>query len=468
MNVRSIHFRLISWYTLLMFIICLAFGAYTYHGLSNRLYETLDLNMKRRTYVIGKAILNFFAERGVNYLNNEIQTIFSPEENSRFIRITDENGKVIYASGMPQNKKFNPSDIKPIKEEFTEPLRHEIKIQNKLRLITLASHFQTPNGNIFTIEVGDTSESINDTLHALLIELIFGLPFVILLATAGGYILIQNSLKHVENIRRSAENISLTNLKKRLPVTKTGDSIEHLSRTLNKMIGRMEIAYQQARQFSADASHELRTPLTIIRGELESVIMEPHLPGNMQERLGVILEETERLTVITEGLFAISRMDAGEAKMEVTPINLSHLAKTTLEHMKLLADEKNISVTCDAGENIEIEGDQPRLKQVIVNLLDNAIKYTPYGGKIDLKVYAINKKAIIEVVDNGIGISAEDKDKIFERFYRADKVRSRDLGGAGLGLSIIKSICAAHNAQIRVYSVEDKGSRFIIEIPAIA
>ena len=151
--------------------------------------------------------------------------------------------------------------------------------------------------------------------------------------------------------------------------------------------------------------------------------------------------------------------------MNVMAINLAHLARTTLEHMKLLADEKNIIVTCEVDDNVQIEGDQARMKQVIVNLFDNAIKYTPNGGRIILKVYNKNKKSILEISDNGIGIASEDKIKIFERFYRADKVRSRNLGGAGLGLSIVKSICTAHNAEIRVESEEGRGSRFIIELP---
>ena len=228
MNIRSIHFRLISWYTLLMAIVCVGFGAYTYNGLSHRLYESLDSIMKRRISVIGRGVLTFFPERGAKYLANEIQVIFSPEENNRFIRITNEAGKIIYLSGLPKNGQFNPANIPILQEKFVEQLRREVEIDNNISLRILASHFQLPKGQIFTIEAGDTLESINDTLNALLLELSIGLPVVIFLAAVGGYILVENSLKPVENIRRAAENISLNNLKKRLPETKTGDSIEYL------------------------------------------------------------------------------------------------------------------------------------------------------------------------------------------------------------------------------------------------
>jgi len=178
------------------------------------------------------------------------------------------------------------------------------------------------------------------------------------------------------------------------------------------------------------------------------------------------LEETERLSRIVESLMAISRLDAGEAKVELAHFDLAELTSSTTEQMRLLAEDKNIALRCEAERRVRVEGDRARLKQVVVNLVDNAIKYTPAGGLVGVKVCACDGRATLEVNDNGVGIPPEALPHIFERFYRVDKTRSRQMGGAGLGLSIIKAIVTAHGGQVRVESVEGKGSRFLIELPA--
>jgi signal transduction histidine kinase len=215
----------------------------------------------------------------------------------------------------------------------------------------------------------------------------------------------------------------------------------------------------------ADASHELRTPLTVLRGELESFVQEPGLAPEMPERLGSALEELERLVNIVEGLFAISRLDAGEAQAESVKFDLAKLAASTTDQMSLLGEDKHIKITCAATNDVWVEGDRARMKQVVVNLLDNAIKYTPQGGAVDLKVRARDGKAILEVTDNGIGIPKESLPRVFERFYRVDEARSRELGGAGLGLSIVKSICTAHHGQVEATSTPGQGSVFRVELP---
>jgi len=173
----------------------------------------------------------------------------------------------------------------------------------------------------------------------------------------------------------------------------------------------------------------------------------------------------ERLVDIVEGLVALSRLDAGDAKTEWVQFDLAELASTTADQMNLLAEDKGITVQCSSTENVFVEGDRARLKQVIVNLLDNAIKYTLSGGSIQLNVTRQNGHAILEVDDTGIGIPAEAVPHVFERFFRVDKARSRDEGGAGIGLSIVKSVCAAHGAKVEVESAMGKGSRFRIQLP---
>ncbi|MCE3232163.1 MAG: integral rane sensor signal transduction histidine kinase [Rickettsiaceae bacterium] len=469
MNTRSIYFRLISWYTCLLTIICLSFGGYTYYGLSNHLYNSLNNTLLRRSTLIGKAELAFLNKNGKDAIIADIKSIFSTEENNRFMRISNPDGSIFYLSGLPKNQIFNPIVLpKPVHPpSATETVTSYVKITHNNKLVILSSVFTDSNGKKFLIEVGETTEAINETLNALLLGLIIGLPFVIVFTSYGGYFLMRKSLQPVENIRHAAEEISLNNLRNRLPTIKSGDNIEALSKTLNKMISRIESAYQQVSRFSADASHELRTPLTVIRGELESITLDSVLPYEISDRLGIVLEEVSRLSLITEGLLSIDRLDAGEAKIENQIVDIAELARTTIEQMRLLADEKNITINCNADNPTKVEGDLARLKQIIVNLLDNAIKYTPAGGNININVINEENTAKIIVSDNGIGIPKEDMDRIFERFYRIDKARSRDMGGTGLGLSIAKSICIAHNGDISVKSEPDAGSCFIVTLPLL-
>jgi heavy metal sensor kinase len=289
-----------------------------------------------------------------------------------------------------------------------------------------------------------------------------------LIALGGGYVLVKRALSPVDRIAASAERISSQNLSERLPVAQTGDELERLSVALNRMIERLDEAFQHSRRFVADASHELRTPLTVLRGELESLVQEPKSTPEWHERLGSALEEVERLTNIVEGLFAISRLDAGEAAAEWVKFELGELAAGTADQMALLAEDKDIQVTCTAAKGVWVEGDRSRMKQVIVNLLDNAIKYTPRDGAVNLTVGTQDSKALLEVADNGTGIPPEALPRVFERFYRVDKARSREQGGAGLGLSIVKSICTAHHGRVEARSTPGQGSRFRVELPLAA
>jgi heavy metal sensor kinase len=293
------------------------------------------------------------------------------------------------------------------------------------------------------------------------------LPLVLVIALGGGYVLVKRALSPVDRIAGSAEHISSHNLSERLPIPQTGDELERLSVALNHMIERLDAAFQHSRQFVADASHELRTPLTALRGELESLTKEPQLNAAWRERLGSALEELERLTRIVEGLFAISRLDAGEATSEWLPLDLTHLATTTAEQMSLLAEDKDIHVTCEGAMGVWVAGDRARLKQVVVNLLDNAIKYTPEGGSVSMTVGAQDSRAVLEVTDTGLGIPADALPRVFERFFRVDKARARAQGGAGLGLAIVKSICTAHQGRVNVSSSPGRGSRFRVELPLV-
>jgi signal transduction histidine kinase len=256
-------------------------------------------------------------------------------------------------------------------------------------------------------------------------------------------------------------------LSERLPVIRTGDELERLSMSLNRMIERLDEAFQHINRFSADASHELRTPLTILQLELEGIAQHHRRDASLGDQIGSALEETHRMSRIVESLLAISRLDAGEVKMDKTRLDLGDLAASTADEMRLLAEEKSIRLRTRAAVSVQVEGDRTRLQQVIVNLIDNAIKYTQEGGAVEIRVGQEGNTAVLEVSDDGPGIPAHALAHVFERFYRADKARSRANGGAGQGLSIVKAICAAHNAEVKVSSQEGRGSCFRVELPVL-
>ncbi len=232
----------------------------------------------------------------------------------------------------------------------------------------------------------------------------------------------------------------------------------------NHMV-RLDDASQNSKQFVADAAHELRTPLTVLRGELEHLVQDPLLRVEHRDRLGSLLEEVERLSKIVAGILALSRLDAGDALKEWGMLDLGQLAVTTAEQIALLAEDKNISITLTSAPCVPVRGNRARLKEVVLNLLDNAIKYTPNGGEIHLKVEANHTHALLEIADTGIGIPAKALPHVFDRFYRVDQARLLDPDGTGLGLAVVKSICNAHGGLVDVQSVVGRGSRFRVTMP---
>jgi heavy metal sensor kinase len=317
------------------------------------------------------------------------------------------------------------------------------------------------------VESGVPYQQIEVVLHGLLLTFAIYMPFIVSLAVGSGYWLMRRSLQPVDEITRRAEGITSTNLGERLPVIRTGDELERLSVSLNRMIERLDEAFQHINRFSADASHELRTPLTILQLELEGIAHSHLLNPSLSDQIGSALEETHRMSHIVESLLVISRLDAGEAKIEKTHLDLGELATSTTEQMRLLAEEKSIRLRTNAAGEIYVEGDRSHLQQVIVNLVVNAIKYTQEGGEVEVRVRRKPRTAVLEVSDNGAGIPEHALPHVFERFYRADKARSRDSGGAGLGLAIVKAISTAHGAEVSVFSREGSGSLFTVELPLL-
>jgi heavy metal sensor kinase len=464
-NTRSLRFRITAWYAGLLAGALLVFGISVYLGLERYLNWNLQRTLSSDCRTIGTQLLSQHPFKRTNWLETEINEAYAPEVNGHFIRVVEEGVGVLYISGTPKDGAFDPSRI-PLPNGNEKNHLRKVRLAGGQLLID-TQQFTTPDGSKFVVESGVPYQQIEVVLHGLLVTFGIYMPFIISLAVVSGYWLMRRSLQPVDEITKRAEGITSTNLSERLPVIRTGDELERLSISLNRMIERLDEAFQHINRFSADASHELRTPLTILQLELEGIAQSHRLNPSLTDQIGSALEETDRMSHIVENLLAISRLDAGEVKMDKTRLDLGHLAASTAEQMRLLAEEKLILFRSNVATNIYVEGDRSRLQQVIVNLVANAIKYTQEGGEVEVNVRGSRGAAILEVSDNGVGISAHALPHVFERFYRADKARSRNSGGAGLGLAIVKAICTAHGAEIKVSSKEGKGSRFTVELPLL-
>ena len=464
MNTRSIHFRLTVWYAGLLTAVFMLLGALLFLQLKHSLEATVLTTQARRAEQIAETLLANVNQTGEPYVVNEIKDLYEPEVSGRFLRVTRKDGSVLYLSGPPNDQGFDPNEVPAAAPSAKREFTRRQALPDGRALLIAAFRTATAGGS-YVVEVGVSALPIEKMFDRLLLLLGLGLPVVVLIAVSGGYLLVRRALAPVDRIAGKAEVITQHNLSERLPVARTGDELERLSIALNHMITRLDDAFQNSKRFVADASHELRTPLTVLRGELEHLVRDARLAQDHRDRLGSLLEEVERLTKIVERLFALSRLDAGEAQTEWVPFDLGELVSTTAEQMALLAEDKKIVISCEAAERAAVEGDRARLKQVVVNLLDNAIQYTPEGGAVHLKVSTFNGHAVLEVTDTGAGIPAEAVPHVFDRFFRVDQTRSRE-GGAGLGLAIVKSICHAHGGTVEVESAVGRGSRFRVKLPS--
>jgi heavy metal sensor kinase len=462
MNARSLRFQLLIWYAGLLAVVFVLCGIATHQVLRRFLEQSLADSLRRRAEQIATSLLAEVEKTGEPYVAGQIKARYAPENYDRFVRLTRSDGSVLYVSGRAAD--FNPAGLPPALPENSTRV---LPLPGGARLLVRSMVYRSPSDRQYIIESGGPMQPIDSVLARMVVWWSLGIPALVLVVVAGGYYLVGRALAPVMEAARSAERISLRNLNERLPVAGTGDELEQLTLALNRMIERLSQALEQNRRFLADASHELRTPLTAMRGELEDAV-EQSRDAKTRDRVGSALEEVERLAKIVETLFSISRLDAGEAQQPWERFDLARLAAGAAEQMALLAEDKGVSFRWRAEDKVVVEGDAARIKQVVVNLLDNAIKYTSSGGSVTLDVCSRDSKAVMEVADTGIGIPAAALPRVFDRFFRVDNARSREAGGAGLGLAIVKSICTAHGATIEVTSDEGRGTTFTVEMPLIS
>jgi heavy metal sensor kinase len=315
------------------------------------------------------------------------------------------------------------------------------------------------------LQVGMSLESVSMARHRFLLAMAAVLPLALLFASGGGWLLARRALQPVDRMTEAARRISAEQLSIRLETRGTKDELERLAETLNAMFSRLDAAFRQVRQFSADASHELQTPLTILRGELEVALRAPRSAEEYQRVLGSALEECERLASLVDGLLLLARADAGVLRMERQPVDLVHLVEEVGAQVRLLADAHALTLCYELVEPLIIQGDHAHLRRLLLNLVDNGLKYTPPGGRVTLAVQRQDAWAALRVSDTGIGLSPEEQAHIFQRFYRASNVQVQEAGGAGLGLCIAHSIAQAHGGYMQVESAPGRGSTFTVFLP---
>jgi heavy metal sensor kinase len=325
----------------------------------------------------------------------------------------------------------------------------------------------SPERELGFATVAEPLSVIDEGLRRLRHAFLAGVPVVLLLASAGGYFLARQGLRPMSSMNRQTQLISARSLSSRLHVTNPRDELGQLATTINDLLSRLETSFQEQQRFVADASHELRTPLAVLRGETEVALTRTRTIDEYENSLSLIKEEAERLSRIVEDLFILARQPvAAPAALLREPLSLNDVVRDCARAAQVLALRKGVNLkTENHSAAIFFNGDAELLNRMILNLLDNAVKYTPAGGEISFALGRQNGNARIVVRDTGIGIAAVDQAHVFDRFYRVDKSRSRALGGAGLGLSIVQWIVDAHEGKIEVQSLPGKGSAFTIELP---
>jgi heavy metal sensor kinase len=464
---KSLRFRMSLWYAIVLSVCLVFYGASMYIGVSGYLYRTLRKSVEHDARTIADKVLSNVPSKGVAYLKEALDQMY-PEVTARFIRVSTGSGQVLYVSPQPFDKSFDPRLIpfSPITE--TSQFSKSVEGAGRAPILVDVLPYMSREGDRYFVEVGANTQRISTMVHGLGLSLLLGMPILIAIAIGGGIFVTSNSMQPLDEIAERAERITSRNFGERLPVIESGDELERLTISLNRMIVRLQDAFEHIERFSADVSHELRTPLSILRAERELLLNRKDLPADVRDKLAASVDEIDRLTKIVSRLLEISQLKAGAIKADPYPIDLGKLAVNTADQMMLLAETKDVKVIYDVRPDCYVEGNGALLRQVTANLLDNAIKYTPAGGQIKVATRRSGLLAILEIEDTGMGVAKEDIAKMCDPFFRADEARSRTFAGAGLGLAIVKSICTAHAADIKIASTPGIGTRVSVEFRAAA
>jgi heavy metal sensor kinase len=457
----SIGLRLTLWYLALFAAAQLCFGVGMWLVLRQDLYGIADEGLTAQI----EDVTHFLKSQKkknmtLDKLREEASEEYVLEHSGDFLQIYDGDGNSIYSAPALEQNPFAP--VAPAATE--SPSFRNVRLGGKpFRFITQRIEV---NGRSYTVQTGVPTDQIIATLSLFRRYLLMIAPLLLFAAASGGCWLSRKALSPVDAITRTARSIGGSNLGDRLEKLSTGDELQRLSDTLNEMLARIEGAFLRVTQFTADASHELRTPISLIRTEAEIALRKSRGSEEYREALRHILLEVERTSSLVEELLTLARADSGRENLHLTLLDLRSAIAETANEWRQLVESRNLQFRQAIADcELPVLADRRAVQRLLAILLDNAAKYTPPPGVVELRLEARYDQAVVTVFDSGIGIAEQDQKKIFERFYRADKARNREFGGAGIGLAIADWIVQQHRGSIAVQSSLGNGSSFIISLP---
>jgi len=459
----SVRTRLTLWYAGVLALSLIAFALVIYYAAGNIFHERQDNSLRSTAQTVASAYVEELGE--VHSPAKAGETVLAeltfPD---RHVQLADSAGQRLASSANLSGLTITIPDAALVQAR-ERGLSHVTTNVLRVAVVPLSS-----DPALGFAEVGEPVSVVEDGLRELRRDLFLGVPLVLLLASIGGYFLARKNLAPIASMNSQTQRISAENLSSRLDVNNPRDELGRLATTINDLLARLESSFSEQQRFIADASHELRTPLAVLRGETEVALGKTRSIDEYQQSLSLIQDEAERLSRIVEDLFILAREPINtRAALNKEPISLNEAVKDCARAAQVLAARKGVQLKLENDPpSIALNGDEELIKRMILNLLDNAVKYTPADGEISLALARRNGNAEIVVSDNGIGIPETDQSRVFDRFYRVDKARARALGGAGLGLSIAQWIVEAHGGEIGVTSTPGRGSTFKVTLPAKA
>ncbi len=442
----TIKFKITLWYALFLLVLLSIFSTFLYFTISELLYNSNEDLLKADT--------------------NQVMSILQVEGNvirleQPYKIITTNTYFVVFDSSGNAN-----IDSQILPELVNLPIESE-----KVRYITINDTYWAVydesmkiDGEILGwVRVSRSMESLINTLNNLKLIIFISIPLYIIFASLGGLFLADRALRPIDDITKTAGQISKGDLKQRLKKPRAKDEVGRLVVTFNEMLDKLESFIKKERRFTSDVSHELRTPLAVISAEAEQLLAAFPRKSAYTDSLEKIIRESKKMSYIVSQLLMLYRSEEGKYELSLEVLDLNVIGEETINEYRDIAIERGINIDFKSEEKIMIKADQTLITRLIVNLIDNAIRYSKKNGKITFSLLKENDDAVIEVTDDGIGISEEDLPCIFDRFYQADK--SRGTGGSGLGLSIVKWIVDAHKGSIEVESKVSHGSKFTVKLP---
>jgi two-component system, OmpR family, heavy metal sensor histidine kinase CusS len=453
-----IRHRLTLLYCLVLGLSFVAFFYICDLGFRSSIEKTVD-DASTANLEIVRRLLNSAAQQGKDHVAAELRDLSPLWANGAVLEVADGDGNWLFRS--VRFPHAEPPLQDGSREQTTFFTTNLDQSQYRIAMAVVES-----SGQRFQVHVGVPTEPFDQALDNFRAIEKEALPLLVVLASLLGYWLSGKALQPVNRIIGTAEQIGARNLSLRLEVPAARDELRRLTETLNAMLARIEDSFRKITQFTADASHDLRTPVTVIRSTAEVALRRQRQPEEYRDALGRILETSEQTSELLENLLQLARSDAGVVELEMRPVDLNQHVRKAREQGAALAGEKALSITLETPPvPVLVLADEIAIHRLLLILIDNAVKYTPAGGRCEISLTQNEQHAHIAVKDDGIGIAEADLGAIFERFRRADRARSRETPGAGLGLAIARWITEIHGGTIRAESVLGSGSVFHVSLP---